>query len=66
MKYEHANILYDTMDLDRRERVMRVFEQTFYSPAFADFQESFAQAVDNEANEIEREMLLVQPTEGTS
>jgi hypothetical protein len=64
MTFEHATILFDAMDAERKASVLRIFDLTRSSPAFSDWRDALAQAVDDVADEIEREMLLEQETVG--
>jgi hypothetical protein len=66
MTFEHALIIFDKMDRKRRDRVARIFNLSWGSPAFSDWREAFVQAVEDEADAIECEMLLKQETEGAA
>jgi hypothetical protein len=64
--FEHATLLFDAMDAERRARVVRIFDLTRHSPAFSDWRNALAQAVDDVADEIEKQMLLEQETVGNA
>jgi hypothetical protein len=63
MNPEHAKILFDAMDDERKWRVTRRFDLIRLTPG-ATVHGAFVEAVDDEATNFEREMLSAQPAEG--
>ena len=62
---EIASIMYDGMDKQRRKRVMHAYGQLFKDPEI-EIRVAFILAVSAEITLAEREMLLMQSTDGTA
>lgn len=63
---DHALVLFDAMDRERRAKVARHFDTIRMAFPGLTVWEAIAEAVEAEAAAIEREMLLVQPAEGAA
>jgi hypothetical protein len=61
MTLEHAKILFDAMGADRQARVSRIFDQI--CKGFPKISDAFTEAVADECEAIEIQMLLEQETE---
>lgn len=66
MKFTSARFLFDAMDTDQKDRVMRTFDLIRLETGFPNVRDAFVQAVDDEATAIEKLMLLEQIVEGAA
>lgn len=64
MTYRGALILFDWMWPEHKASVRHTFDLLRAETGYPDIRDCFVQAVESEANLIEREMLREQPTEG--
>jgi hypothetical protein len=64
MTYETALQLFALMSIDQQDRVTRIFDLT--RAAFPNVKAAFTRAVMDECEDIEMEMLLKQPADGTA
>ena len=66
MTYGTARILFDAMDTDHKNSVVRIFDLIRAEHGTKSVFNCFSQAVESEAREIEREMLFERETAGTA
>jgi hypothetical protein len=66
MTFTSARFLFDAMNADQKDRVMRAFDLIRLETGFPNVRDAFVQAVDDEATAIEKLMLLEQKVEGAA
>lgn len=64
--FVHARTLFDAMDTDQKDRVVRIFDLIRAAPGFPNVRDAFVEAVADETQAIEIKMLFAQPAVGTA